>query len=113
MSNIIDQLISNGPDRLLTLLREAHDEIAESLVQAAADAKENDTQAKVSIPFTMALNIDKNEISYALTVTRKSKWQTVEEVDNKDQGRLPLEGAHVTVKAGGKEIFSTKKGAAK
>lgn len=89
MTNL-DQFIERAPKELAKLLDEARDEIAEAMLQALAESKESETKAVVSVPFTMKLDLSNNGVNYALTVTRKSKWEVVQPFDDPEQEKLPL-----------------------
>jgi hypothetical protein len=86
--NNIDQIIDSAPGQLRIMLEEARDEIAEAMIQAVNEGQENDKPAVVSVPFGIKIDLDRNGVTYALTVTRKSKWEVAKPFDDPKQLKM-------------------------
>jgi hypothetical protein len=86
--NNIDQIIDSAPGQLRLMLEEARDEIAEAMLQAVNEGKDNDKPAVVTVPFSIKIDLDRNGVTYALTVTRKSKWEVAKPFDDEKQMKL-------------------------
>jgi hypothetical protein len=86
--NNIDQIINFAPGQLRLMLEEARDEIAEAMLQATAEGQENDKPAVVNVPFSIRIDLDRNGVTYALTVTRKSKWEVAKPFEDPKQLKM-------------------------
>ena len=90
--NNLSQLIERAPAELRKMLDEARDEIAEAMLQALAESKEDGGgKPVVNVPFGMRIDLERNGVTYSPTVTRKSKWEVAQPFDDPKQEKLGLE----------------------
>jgi hypothetical protein len=94
----IEQLAEAAPAEIRQLILDAQDQIQsaiDGIMEDAHDAQAEgkDKAAVLSLSFGIKWPLDGSKVAVALGVSTRRKFESVIELDNPDQGKLPIGGA--------------------